>query len=288
MLDVIAPAPSNNEHALADRHARNNAATADYWQLYGEHRARVLALLRAASAPGDRVWILGAGNANDLELDDLAAPAAAVHLVDLDAGALDRAFTRQAPATRAKLVSHAPVDASGLLSVLPVWRRQSPPPAQVTAHAAQAAARLARALPGPFDVVVSDCLLTQMYWSCFEALGAGPLLDAVLEAALAMHLQAMTALARPGGVCLLLTDTVSSDSVPLQALHAAGYGQALLTVLDERGALFSGTGPRQLQAALARAGDGVDAASVGLARPWLWRVEPARTVLVYALAWRAR
>src|SRR5436190_15167601 len=87
---------------------KGNREVRDLWQRYAGHRQRVTAELLAL--PGDRLCLLGAGNANDLDLEALAARFAEIHLVDLDPGALSRATGRQSPAARARLRSHAPVD----------------------------------------------------------------------------------------------------------------------------------------------------------------------------------
>ena len=49
--------------------------------------------------------MLGAGNANDLDLEQLARRFDEVHLVDIDAAALARATGRQTPGVRARLRS---------------------------------------------------------------------------------------------------------------------------------------------------------------------------------------
>jgi hypothetical protein len=281
--------PTIEDAGLAARHERNNLATAGAWEPYAEHRARLLALVRqvASGARGGRLCVLGAGNANDLALDELARDFAAIHLVDLDPQALERAARLPAPATKTRLTTHAPVDASGLFALLPAWRERAPSPAEVSRAALAGARGVARTLPGGFDLVVSDCLLTQMYWSCFEALGSGPLLDAVLDGILVAHVELMAALARPGGTCLLVTDAVSSDSVPLEALLAEGRGPALLAALEQQGTLFSGTGPGALRDALARVRGREPTAAPTISPPWSWRVEAGRTVLVYGMAFSA-
>lgn len=70
--------------------------------------------------------MLGAGNANDLDLDALAAHFCAVHLVDIDRAALTRAAARQSPATRAKLHLHGGIELSGLDERLELWTRRAP------------------------------------------------------------------------------------------------------------------------------------------------------------------
>src|SRR5882672_99502 len=92
-----------------------NQDTRDLWERYRGHRERVTAAILAlapggSAARGGRLCLLGAGNANDLDLEALAARFDEVHLVDIDSAALARTTGRQSPAVRATLHAHAPVD----------------------------------------------------------------------------------------------------------------------------------------------------------------------------------
>lgn len=273
---------------LVDLHVRNNDRSAGLWDQYGEHRRRLTELV-AAHGPARRLAVLGAGNANDLDLAALAGRFEELHLADLDAAALARAARRQEDATRARLVVHPARELSGLLDRLPAWRDRAPDLAALARAAPSAAARVAAQLPGPFDVVVSDCLLSQVAWTCFRALGDGPLLMDVLDVALAAHLRALVALTRPGGRCLLVTDVVSSETRPLDRLHPELDGEAFLRRLEARRELFSGTSPTLARLMLAHDPDlAREVEDVSLCAPWLWRVSQDRTVLVYALAFARR
>src|SRR5262245_33792508 len=88
------------------------------WELYGGHRERVTQAVLDLGRGGGRLCLLGAGNCNDVDLDRLAAAYREIHLVDIDAAAVARAVGRQAPAVRARLFAHAPVDLTGILSSL--------------------------------------------------------------------------------------------------------------------------------------------------------------------------
>jgi hypothetical protein len=273
---------------LVELQVRNNDRSAGLWDLYAGHRSRLTRLV-AGEAPAGRVLVLGAGNANDLDLAVVARGSDEVHLADIDGAALRRAVRRQDEPTRARLVVHPGRDLSGLLDRLPSWRTQPPDVETLAQTAPFAGARVAAELDGPFDVVVSDCLLSQVAWTCFRALGDGPLLMDVLDVALAAHLRALVALTRPGGRCVLATDVVSSESQPVERLLGALDGEALLARLESRRELFSGTSPALARLMLAQ--DPALARSVEdvkLAAPWLWRVSRERTVLVYALEFRRR
>ena len=76
-------------------------------------------------------------------------------------------------------------------------------------------------LPGPIDLVLSDCLLGQIMHSCRKAMGDSPHLGVVAQAAAMGHLNLLGRLCRPGGNVLLVTDTVSSETYPLEELWAS-------------------------------------------------------------------
>jgi len=266
---------------LVDIQTRNNLETAGHWNLYAEHRQRVDELLQAR-APGDRLCILGAGNANSHDLQSLAARFAEVHLVDLDPIALDLAVERQAPAARDRIALHAPIDLSGILALLPAWRGLPPSIAELESLSRSVPDDIGRALPGPFDVVVSDCLFTQISWTCFKALGNGAVLRSVLLAALEAHLRTLVALTKPGGSCVFVTDAASGEDISPQDLLSEKGGLHLIQELDRRGRLFSGT---SLAVVLGVLRDELQESieSVEVVSPWLWQFLEGRSALVYAV-----
>jgi hypothetical protein len=284
------PTRARATRGLAEIHVGNNARTASHWALYAGHRERLHQLLDAHA--GRRLAILGAGNGNDLDVEALTQKFREVHLGDLDGAALDRSARRLTAAARKRVRLHRGRDLSGLLSVLPAWREHAPTAVELAGAVPFAAALVASRLPGPFDVVVSDCLLSQISWTCFQALSGGELLTSVLCVALATHLRALVSLTKPGGRCLLVTDAVSSDTEPLDDLegpHAADERGALLRRLDAEGRLFSGTSPSLALSLLTNDPElSRDVVDPFVVEPWVWRLAPQRSVLVYALSFGRR
>jgi hypothetical protein len=271
---------------------RNNRETVRHAELYAPHRHQLReVILTAAPRPGGRLCVLGAGNAHSLDLEVLTAHFAEVCLVDLDRMALERAAARTSPAAQARLTLHAPIDASGLGGLLASWNQSSTPPADealATIPAATAAA-LAAALPAPFDLVISDCILTQIHWSCFQAIGNTADLNRVIRCALLAHLHTLATLTRSGGTALLVTDAISSDSLPLWQIFSATDPAWLLAELDGTGALFSGTSPALVTHLLKD--DPTLAAMIErheVGAPWLWQQARNRFLLVYPTLLRRR
>jgi hypothetical protein len=284
---AVTPAPP----AVAAVHLRNNALTAASWDAYAEHRRQLTALLRRVGR--GRVAVLGAGNANDLAFDQLGPRLSELHLVDLDGQALDRAATRAVP--QLPLVLHAGVDVTCALPWLAEASADGPavrpvPAARLEALATAPGAALPARLPGPFDTVLSACLLTQLLHSARLALGAAhPDLPAVAGALVTGHLRGLAALLAPGGIGLLVTDVVSSVTYPLEARLAAGPALAVLEDLLESGGLFTGTNPEELLTRFDQ--DPTLATAVeapGLHEPWAWRPSAELTLLVCALSFRRR
>src|SRR5204863_1188594 len=77
--------------------SRANRSTRDHWVHFAPHRAEIQKLIVPdLHAPGTgRLCVLGAGNCNDIDLKALAEAFAEVHLVDIDAPALEAAVRRQ-------------------------------------------------------------------------------------------------------------------------------------------------------------------------------------------------
>jgi hypothetical protein len=263
---------------------RGNREGRDLWDRYAVHRAHVTAaILELAPAPGGRLCLLGAGNANDLDLEQLAAGFAEVHLVDIDPSAISRALGRQSAAARAKLRVHAPVDLSGLFRQLGA---RGPKRDLVSAGVAEVMAQL----PADFDVVVSGCVLSQMSWA-LATLGGTDEPDPQLEQALLrIHLRTLIGLARPGGAGLLVADLVSSDRYPFDDVTPETDLRALVEHLSAERVAYTVSNLELIKQTFRR-----DEALVAgsehpsiMGQPWFWTGRHDRTYLVYPLLFRRR
>src|SRR5260370_10504814 len=148
----------------------------DDWHLYAEHRAHVTdAIVKSAPGAGARLCLLGAGRCNDVDLEQLLLTFSEIHLVDLDKSVLAQAVARHDQAVRARLHVHAPVDLSGLTEKrLKKWQRRPPSLEEVEGTALSTIESIAASVEGPFDVVASTCVLTQMSFELRELLGDQP------------------------------------------------------------------------------------------------------------------
>ena len=285
---MIAPRHEAREHAFAreliEEQRGANLSAVPHFDAFAEHRERLTGLVIERHVPGSngRLCVLGAGNAYDLDLGRLAAVFREIHLVDIDEAALARAFARHDRATQSRLFLHAPVDLSGLGERVEAWRAFRVTPEQMAAYPEVASDRIVRSLPAPFELVISDCLLTQMQLSLVNGLPAShPLFEPARQLLNVMHLRTLAKLLSRGGRALVASDVSSDRLVPLS--HEAPDLRVVLADALREGAFFYAAHPQLLAwtsredpvlRRLAELSDPVDV--------WLWRNGPDRTYLVYA------
>jgi hypothetical protein len=252
------------------------------WALYAAHRARLTeAVLASAAQRAGRLCVLGAGHCNDLDLARLAETFEEIHLVDIDGKALARAVARQPASARPRLHRHE-LDLSGLPARrLARWRHVPPTGAELEAAANAALDTILGRLGGPFDVVASTCVLTQMAFALRTALGERHVaLETIRFGLMRTHLSTLVSLTAAGGALLFASDVVSSSTY---ALGAVPPERALTDVLRDvvaSGAGYFAANPELIGGLLAEVG------TPELLEPWLWTGPLARTYLVYAMRLR--
>jgi len=271
------------------RQARFNAGSRGQWSGFEGHRREVSALLGPEGRPGiSRLCVLGAGNGNDLDLPALLASHREVHLVDLDPTALDHAAGHQAVAGTPALRCFGGLDLTGLLDAIAGWSPTTPiGPRDLEALVEWPARRVGLALPGPYDVVASTCLLSPLIGNASVALGERhPRFEAVVGAIRLGHLRLLAGLTAPGGTSVLISDVTSTDHHPTLASAPDASLPSLLARLCREGGLIRGVNPAEVIAAI-RGDPALSARVAGLepVRPWRWRLF-AREYLVWAVRCR--
>lgn len=275
---------------LTELQVQNNAASRDGWDRFRPHRERVSGLLGGAPGGPSRLCVLGAGNCNDLDLNALLAVHRDVYLVDLDAEALAHGVARQGLKGHPALRLHGGIDLTGALDELDKWAPDAPVSDEALAACAERPLRAIRPLlPGSFDVVASDCLVSQLMNSVVRTAGEKhPRFLAALQAVRAGHLRLLADLVAPGGRAALISDVVSSDTYPALASVPEVLLPALLNQLLQERNFFHGVNPAAV-ASFLRTDPTVSAQVNHLewVRPWLWDFGP-RVYLVYACTVRKR
>jgi SAM-dependent methyltransferase len=279
-----------------ERQQRSNRNAAPHIGRFENHRRHLTALLardRALPSPIGQarapepatLCVLGAGNAADLELEQLSERYEAIHLVDIDQSALARAHARQTPRTREHLVLHDPVDLSGMLERLDRWRMMDVSAEELLRQPSSAAEAIAARLGQHFDVVVSACLLSQMHLAVRRALGEDhPLFGALSYTLTLTHLRTLARLTRPGGRIVLATDVASERMAPLHELDAGADLRALLERLVREGNVFNAVNPRALaEVAADDPSLALELAPAQVTDAWLWHNGEQQIFLVCAL-----
>ena len=229
------------------------------------------------------VVLLGAGNCLDVDLPRLTELFSKVHFVDLDRDATGRAIKKAGIASDRIQVT-APADiAEPLLSltdeIIDNLDAESSPELLQQLASGNGVADVPES-----DVVVSLCVMSQLFDSLRQLFTENhPLFAHLLQAVRIGHLRRMLSMLRRGGVAILLTDIVSSDTVPDLASSTAESLPPLVRQLVSSGNFFSGTNPanvlRDLNI-LSHLPDGAE--SVHTIDPWLWHVGD-RAYAVYGL-----
>lgn len=273
---------------FAAEHLIANQSALGYFDAFAGHRERLTGLASAA-APADAsgvLCILGAGNCFDVDLGQLATRYAEVHLVDVDAQALERARLRQPPHIQQRVVCHAPLDLSGLHDRLERWAQFALTPDEVMNHAAVTSKALRERIGRRFDVVLSACMLSQMQLSLVRGLGdQHRLFRAVRWTLNATHFRSLAELTVSGGKALFVTDVTEARIHPLRGDEV---GQAALGALNDAtraGAVFDFADPTSVAESFRD--DPVLHASFPRWRvddAWTWSNGPDTTFLVYACA----
>lgn len=271
-------------NSLAAEQRRRNRLSRDAWEAYQPHRRRVTSLLENAAQGRDvpRLCVLGAGNANDVDLAVLANCFGEIHLVDVDLESLQFAQMRLPESLAERITLHGGIDVAGLLSQSPAGDESRERETDESLIAAlQAPPRLN--LPGPFDVVASTGLLTQLFDEAARRWGPSdpPFLDAITAIRRA-HLRLLVDLVVPGGVALLVVEIVSSDTFPeLRSLPEEALASAVGAQINQRN-FFTGANPAAIKAQLESEDFQAEVARIEVTLPWVWQFVE-RDYAVYAV-----
>jgi hypothetical protein len=281
---VPADTAARARRAQADRTRRS----VDCWDLYAPHRERVMALVPPQPA-GGTLCVLGAGKCDDIDLPRLAERFSKIHLVDLDGEAMERARDRQPERVRDAIVLHGDVDLSGLLGHLDDWGDEFPDDRTLHQTVFSAAHAVVDALGGPFDVMFSTCVLSQLIvpfqnaWTLSQETWSK-----LFAATTAVHVGVLAHATAPSGAACLVFDVLSSDDAPeLTSLRdrPTEVLQAAVDAGTRSGAMALVPDPQDMLAQIGSSGIAVRDPAPRLTGPWLWDTSSALQ-LVYALSFQ--
>jgi hypothetical protein len=244
-------------------------------------------LVEARREAGRSLCILGPGNGNDIELESLAQEFERITLVDVDETAVARAVGRLDKYGVHGVKQFSPVDLSGILPVLESWmRHRNPTDAEISA-----VVRSARGAPRPnvgsSDVVASTCMLTQLIDSVYMALPTEhPRCVELVMSVRDRHLEIILELLKPGGVGVLVTDFVATETAPeLAQLDELLLPHAAVKWIEARN-FFTGANPFAIRDYYNRSrGPGPCASDAQVKGPWRWDLG-AKQLAVSAVTFR--
>jgi len=268
---------------------RRNTDSLDGWRLAESHRRQVTQLLvdrKVATHP--TLCVLGAGNCNDLDLQQLATVFQRTELVDIDLTALDRGMTAQS------CLQLECFNLQGNCDVTGVWQQLAQLTSDADASEVDQLIATATAWPGltglgTHGTVASTCLLSQLIDGVIHALGQShPRCLEVIAAIRQRHLRLLCELTAPGGNALLVTDFVSSDTASaLPSLSGQALADTLMQMISQHN-FFTGLNPFRLQSLFTEdpyLADKIEA--IHCQQPWLWNFG-SRHYAVTAISFQRR
>ncbi|MFH1300723.1 MAG: hypothetical protein ABIK07_06650 [Planctomycetota bacterium] len=258
---------------LFEEEFRFNQASRPNWESGARHRETLRGYLTAlAGNRQGRLCVLGAGNCNDLDVKQLLQVYSEIHLVDVDQSALDYAVEVQAVSDDPRVFRYVR-DITGAGQELAGFEAASISPETDLSEIIQQFSQPAELdLPGPFDVVCSTCVLSQLILQAVSAVGdTHPQFEQLLVAIRSQHFQTVVDLIIDSGAGLVVSDFVSSESATdLKEVPDFQFTQYLSQLLSSRnffhgvhpGVLFSQLKGNTPLAGLVR--------NVEMLPPWRW------------------
>ncbi len=166
------------------------------------------------------------------------------------------------------------------------WSRKPPRPEDLRDLVPATPARVLAALPAPFDVVVSCCLLTQLQLVLLQVVGDhNPRFEGLRTAVNNIHVRTLAGALAPRGVALLVTDVTSNDIYPPLSWVAPDVDLAsLMGDLLHAGHVIHAAHPGLLSSEIRRDPELKQTYGVHFpVGPWLWHNGATQTYLVYGL-----
>jgi hypothetical protein len=275
---------------FVDELTHRNRQSRELWDEYACHRRHVMELVVDAAADQPRprrLCALGAGNCNDLDLLHLLRDYDEIHLVDVDAAAVEAGVARQR-ASGPRLRIHGRMDVTGCLHALVRdLSANGIENGQIDGWIEKIRMLPAFPQPSPFCVVVSLGLVTQLAETAYSLVGSDhPRGNDLVFALRNHHLRKILEMTRPGGIAILVTDVVSSATFPgLPTLDERILPREMYRQVAAKN-FFTGANPYALEVMFRNDADLASRVSeVEMLDPWRWKQGP-RTLLVSGLRLR--
>ncbi|MDG2184803.1 MAG: hypothetical protein P8K79_03940 [Mariniblastus sp.] len=239
------------------------------WDLAKNHREILTSMIMASvnRNQGD-ACLMGASPCNDIELNPLIEHFNRVVLVDLDVASVERGMARQGVLPDERQVQILGVDLAGVKDQLDVYAMYPTPELmeQLNQIAEQHTPNLET---GKFSVVASVCMLSQLMFKVYQCLPErnedfGRLMFNIRK----RHIELMLDCLCPGGVGLLITDFISSESLP-EILTTHHLKQVVQKGIAEKN-FFYGMNPQTIHQTFREDSVSEQLESLEVTSPWRW------------------
>ena len=264
---------------IAHLQSRRNSDSRDGWDCFASHRAQVTRLLlEQANVADPSLCVLGAGNCNDVDFQQLVAAYSQIDLVDIDGEAIANGVARQGVSAGEAIHCHA-TDVTGVANLLSAWE----PDAEASAADVDACMERARQATLPFEdrqfsTVASVCLLSQLLESIMLSVEqTHPQFLELLTCIRREHLRLALELVQPGGSFVLVTDIVSSVTLPqLDSAPMSELPQLVRDAIEQRN-FFTGMNPAVITNILQTDPHiSSQLSDLRITNPWMWDLGPRR------------
>ena len=259
------------QSAMSDSEASGETQQNDLdWELAKEHREIISSMILASvqRKQGD-ICLLGAGPCNDIELIPMVGHFNRVVMVDWDLASMQEGLAKQEVLPDERFVQLLGADLAGVKDLLDVYARYPTP--ELMEQLKEAAEQNNPKLDsGKFSVVASTCILSQLMFKIHECVREknedfAHLMFNVRK----RHIELMLDCLSPGGIGLLITDFVSSDSLP-EILKTDRLQQVLQKGIKEQN-FFHGMNPQRIHLTFGEESVRQQIDSLEVTSPWRWQ-----------------
>jgi hypothetical protein len=256
-----------------------------HWDLSESHRGIVTELVCSEAPPHDgRLCILGAGQCNEIDLGLLLEKFSRITLVDLDPASLQAGVAQQKLAGDPRVELIGGIDLADNKRLLERHSRE--PSQELFANILQRSAIPSISRLDKYDVVASICILSQLLGkvvACVE--DRDEKFIELLKTVRRSHLNIIFNALNKGGTGILVTDFVSSDSLP-DLLETTDLELTITTAIESNN-YFHGLNPHQVARVLTESDFKQRLQTLDVTAPWRW-VTALRVYACFALVFNVR
>ena len=264
--------------------AASGTGLANLWELFGNQREIVTGILMSIAKPEHHLSILGCGNCLDIDLQQLSKAFAKVSLFDLIDASQGVKFQNVA-SDAIEILSE--VDVSGVDSMMDQYARH--PSRRLLDEIIMTVEDFYPPQLEVCDVVASTCLLSQLVNKAVECVGVEDhRFVELIKKIRFRHIQIMLKALKPGGAGFLVTDFVSSETLPeLKTIDLEGLRPLVQKALAEQN-YFHGMNPSNMRTVFEEPSIADEIASLKVSSPWRWVAGDDRVYACYSLIFTKR